>query len=106
MFSNIREGYGLTDEKLEALSKNGTATVAGLANKTVQYAMTDGVMMLLKRYGTVYATKEVAKYVPLVGQALAATVAYFITSYAGKSYLDDCHQLATEVLKEQLSRKN
>jgi hypothetical protein len=104
MFSNIREGYGLTDEKLEALSKNGTATVVGLANKTVQYAMTDGVMVLLKRYGTVYATKEVAKYIPLAGQALAATAAYFITSYAGKGYLDDCHQLATEILKEQLSR--
>jgi hypothetical protein len=57
---------------------------------------------LLKRFAGRQAAKSLVRYVPFVGQMVAAGLGYAITSNAGQSYLADCHELAREVLARNL----
>ena len=73
-----------------------------LANNVVQFAAKEGILMLLKSFAGREAVKTFAKYIPFIGQAIAAGLGYAITSNAGNSYLSDCHDLAEEALKNGL----
>jgi len=77
--------------------------VAQLASNVLKYAAREGLLMLLKRYASRQAIKALAKYIPFVGQAVAAGLGYAITSNAGASYLDDCHNLAEQMLSQKLA---
>ena len=58
--------------------------------------------MLLKSFAGRQAVKTFAKYIPFIGQAIAAGLGYAITSNVGNSYLSDCHELAEEILNNKL----
>lgn len=98
LFSKIRATYGLDDEKLKSL-----APFVPIANKVIKYATEEGLKILLKRFATQIGTKQVTKYIPFVGQIIASTIAFKITSAAGNSYLEDCHLLAEQILHENLN---
>lgn len=102
LFQEIRDSYGLTDQRLDLLSHSAMPAVAQLANNVIKYAAREGVVMLLRRFVGQQAAKSLARYIPFVGQALAASLGYAITSNAGKAYLDDCHELARQVLAHRL----
>ncbi|WP_313088313.1 GTPase [Pseudomonas sp.] len=103
LFGEIRDYYGLSDDFLAKLKQSSVPMVGQLANNVVKYAAKEGLLVLLKRFAGRQATKTLAKYVPFVGQALAASIGYAITSSAGTSYLEDCHKLAEEILLKKLS---
>lgn len=102
LFQDIRETYGLSDEFLGSLKLSSIGVVARLANNVAKYAVREGIMLLLKNMVGRVATKSVTKYIPFVGQAIAAGIGYKITSSVGEDYLNDCHQLAEEILKNNL----
>ncbi|MDQ7017348.1 MAG: GTPase domain-containing protein [Gammaproteobacteria bacterium] len=102
LFKQIRNDYGLSEENLGALKTSSLPAVAQLANKVLRYIARDGVLLLLKNYAGRETLKAVTKYIPFVGQVVAAGLGYAITSNAGKNYLDDCHDLAFETLKNKL----
>ena len=54
-------------------------------------------MILLKSVGKRYLGKTAAKYVPLVGQGIAAAAGYGMMKYFGNSYIDDCYELAKQM---------
>jgi len=102
LFSEIRDCYGLDEDHLSDLKKSTVPVVSRLANNVVKYAAKEGLLMLLKRYAGKQVAKSLSKYIPFVGQAVAAGIGYAITSNAGASYLDDCHELATKILDQKL----
>lgn len=102
LFKEIRDDYGLDDSFLGGLKQSSIPVVGRLANNVVQYAVKEGILILLKNFAGRQALKSVTKYIPFVGQAIAAGIGYAITSNVGNSYLDDCHQLAEEVLSNNL----
>jgi small GTP-binding protein len=102
LFKEIRHDYGLSENFLTTLKQSSIPVVGRLANNVVQYAAKEGILMLLKSFVGRQAVKSFAKYIPFVGQALAASLGYAITSSVGKSYHDDCYQLAEEILNNQL----
>ncbi|MEN9374594.1 MAG: hypothetical protein RIR79_2146 [Pseudomonadota bacterium] len=102
LFSEIRQSYGLSDEELSTLKHSAIPIVGRLANNIVQYAAQEGVFLLLKSMVGRVAVKSFAKYIPFIGQAVAATVGYKITSSVGNSYLSDCHDLAMKILERKL----
>jgi GTP-binding protein EngB required for normal cell division/uncharacterized protein (DUF697 family) len=103
LFKEIRNSYGLSDAALGTLQRSTAPVVAQLANNVLKYAAREGLLMLLKRYAGRQAIKALAKYIPFVGQAVAAGLGYAITSNAGASYLDDCHTLAEQMLNQKLA---
>jgi small GTP-binding protein len=102
LFKEIRENYGLSDDFLTTLKQSQIPVVARLANNVVKYAATEGILILLKKFAGRQALKGFAKYVPLIGQVIAASLGYIITSNVGNSYLCDCHDLAEEILNHKL----
>lgn len=102
LFSQIRDDYGLDGNLLDNLKDSSIPAVARLANNVIGYAVKEGIMLLLKRFAGQEAIKSVAKYIPFVGQAIAAGLGYAITSNVGNSYLNDCHELAEQILKNNL----
>ena len=102
LFSQIRDDYGLNGNLLDSLKGSSIPAVARLANNVIGYAVKEGIMLLLKRFAGQEAIKSVAKYIPFVGQAIAAGLGYAITSNVGNSYLNDCHELAEQILNNNL----
>lgn len=102
LFKQIRNDYGLSDDFLSKLQTSSFPIVGNLANKITKYAAKEGILMLLKGFGGREAVKAFARYIPFIGQAIAASLGYIITSNAGSSYLNDCHKLAQEILDKKL----
>ena len=48
------------------------------------------VLRITRTVGLRLTTKQLAKYVPLAGQAVAATVGYATLRYLGEQHLRDC----------------
>lgn len=99
LFKKIRNSYGLTDTNINNL---GPAFLP-IANRILNFATKEGILLLLKKFSTSIATKQVTKYIPFVGQAIAASVGFAITLQVGKSYLNDCHELAEKILENELN---
>jgi GTP-binding protein EngB required for normal cell division/uncharacterized protein (DUF697 family) len=104
MFKTIRDEYGLNDDTLQ-IYKMGVPAIAQLANSALKYASKEGILILLKRYAGRQTVKEVSKYIPFIGQAIAATLGFGITYQAGMSYLEDCHTLAQSILDIELQQQ-
>jgi small GTP-binding protein len=100
LFLEIRKNYGLTDEKIN--NPEYIKTLGPLVNKIMSYSTKEGAMQLLKKFASQETIKEVSKYIPFVGQAIAASIGYGITLYAGNSFVDDCHELAKKILDQEL----
>jgi small GTP-binding protein len=100
LFSEIRNNYGLTDEKIrnpEYIKKLGP-----IASRIISASSKEGIIQLLKNVAGRETIKQVSKYIPFVGQAIAASIGYGITLYAGNSFVDDCHELAKKILDQEL----
>jgi GTP-binding protein EngB required for normal cell division/uncharacterized protein (DUF697 family) len=97
----IRDTYGLTDRVL-ATKEYSVPALAPLANSVIKFASTEGVVVLLRQFGSLVTAEQVAKFVPFVGTLIAASLGFVITRRAGMSYLNDCHRLAEAVLAAQL----
>ncbi|BBH22275.1 hypothetical protein Back11_36200 [Paenibacillus baekrokdamisoli] len=97
-FNDIRKSYGLSDEKVNKL----IPSLLPIGKRVLEYSTKEGIMILLKRYAGREASIQIGRYVPFVGQAIAAAAGFGMTLAAGKSYLNDCHQLAEQILEEEL----
>lgn len=103
LFRDIRADYGLADDTLAQLRHSSLPVVARLATEVTKYAVREGVLLLLRRYVGRQVAKSLLRYVPVVGQALAASAGYAITSNAGADYLEECHKLAEQILENKLT---
>lgn len=102
LFNDLKGSFGLNEEILSQVHMFAPG-LAGMANKIVQYAAKEGVLLLLKQFVGKEALKEFSKYIPFVGQAIAMGAGYAITSNAGKMYLDYCYEISKAILEKELN---
>lgn len=100
----VRGHYGLSDKRLERYLQVAPAAKL-VVDKLLQYATREGLMRLLRRYASQTLQRQVSKYIPLVGQTVAAMVGYGVTLQVGFEFLDTCHKLAQEVMEAELSQR-
>ena len=62
------------------------------------------VVALLKRMGVRVATASVAKYVPFIGSAVAATISFGAMKLIGNGHIDDCYRTARELIGQPLPK--
>lgn len=98
MFADFRAAFQLNDDVEDKMKKYKIITP--LANRVFSYATRAGVTKLVQSLGNKYAGKEAAKYLPLVGQAAAAAAGYLMVTSIGRAYINDCHELAAEILNQ------
>ncbi|WP_158211525.1 GTPase [Alkalihalobacterium alkalinitrilicum] len=97
LFKSIQQAYGLNDEKIKKYE-----ALLPVAKKVIEYASKGGVIVLLKSLSTKLAIKNTAKYIPIVGQVVAASAGFGLTHLAGSRYLNDCLELATHIMEKEL----
>jgi small GTP-binding protein len=102
LFKEIRDDYGLSDSSLNVLEESTVPAVSQMANYVMKYATQEGIFLILKNFARATTIKEVSKYIPFVGQLVAAGLGYMIVSNAGESYLNKCHELAEAILTNNL----
>ncbi|MFX4263560.1 GTPase [Pelotomaculum propionicicum] len=100
-FKEVKEAFGLDDHTLKQIHIFAPH-LTGIANKIIEYVSKAGLQLLLKKFIRKQSLKEFVKYVPFLGQAIAASAGYIITSNAGKMYLDYCYKAAEAILKNEL----
>ncbi len=102
LFAEIRDDFGLDNDFLGQLTQTSVPAVNKLAEELMEYATKKGMMELLKRYAGKRAVQTLTRYIPTVGQVIAAGIGYQVTSNAGKAYLDHCYKLSKKTLNEDL----
>lgn len=103
MLPEISRRFGLDAAQVAALDPQRAQRVMAVANRIgsaiIGRVVTERVVAsLLRRLGLRFATVSVAKFVPLVGSALAAGVSFSAMKVLGERHIDDCFETARQTL--------
>ncbi len=107
----INRKFGLSPEQIDQLDSNmkqqllviitsvGTEICKQLIGKTVSKEV---VTLLLKKVATRVATKQVTKFIPFIGQAVAASVSFGAMKYLGNSHVDECYAVCKRAIQQEI----
>ena len=88
-------------EKLEpAIAERVLVIAASMGNNVIGRMVTRKIAVsLLTRVGVRIAAGSVAKYVPVLGSAVAATIGFGAMKLAGNAHVEDCYRTARALLQ-------
>lgn len=97
----INKEFGLAPEQIDQLDpkkrEQVQKAVAMVGSVLVgKFISRDLVLKAASKIGTRMATKQLAKYIPLAGQIVAATVGYAAIRYFGEEHMKDCIRVAKQ----------
>jgi uncharacterized protein (DUF697 family) len=103
MIEQINQRFGLTPEQIEQLAphrrlfayKAAMAVGSALIGRIVTREL---VIKVLKTVGVRLSVKQVAKYVPFAGQAVAASLSFAALKALGDRHVDDCVRVAETLI--------
>lgn len=103
MIPAINRKFGLTPEQIDALDpqlkKIMLVAITSIGSELIGKAITRQLIMrALSRAGVRLASKSVARFVPLLGQAVAASISFGAMRMIGNAHVEDCY----EVIKRSL----
>lgn len=99
LLPEINEKFGLSPEQIEELDPQMKMMIANiiintgpkLAGKLITKEV---IASVLKRFGSRLAAKQVVKYVPIAGQAVAGTMSFAAMKWVGNQHINECYELA------------
>lgn len=99
LLPQINAEFGLTPEQIDRLDPSQREKVqkaVALVGSALigKFITRDMVLRLTAAMGVRLTTRQAAKYVPLAGQALSATLGYATVRYLGERHIHDCLQVA------------
>lgn len=106
MIPAINRQFGLTPEQIEQLDPRTkaqlTVIITSIGTSLVgRYVTKEAVLVVLKKVGVRVATKSVAKYIPIIGTAVATSVSFTAMKWMGNSHVDDCFEAIKRLNFEQ-----
>ncbi|MDY0107800.1 MAG: hypothetical protein RBS27_16450 [Giesbergeria sp.] len=98
LLPRINAEFGLTPEQLDRLDPSQREqvqkAVAMVGSVLIgKFITRDLVIKLTSAMGVRLTTQQAAKYVPLAGQAISATLGYATLRYLGEQHIRDCMQV-------------
>ncbi len=108
LLPQINERFGLSPEQIDRLDVETKRTVmlfVGSAGSALvgRLVTRELVVRLLMKMGVRVTTKGVVKFVPLLGQAVSASISFAAMKLLGNRHVDDCYEVARRTLLEQAS---
>jgi len=101
MIPAINKEFGLAPAQIDQLDpkkreqvRNAAATVGSLL--IGKFISRDLVIKAVTKIGTRLAAKEVAKFIPLAGQVVAAGIGFAAIRYFGEEHMKDCIRVARQ----------
>ena len=104
LIPEINREFGLTPDQIDKLSPNKQLIVykaivavgGAMVGKLITREL---VIEALKIVGVRLTVKQVAKYVPLAGQALSMAIGFAAMQYVGRQHIKECARVA-ELVRE------
>lgn len=102
LIQEINQIFGLTEAQIEALSPSRKAitfkAMQMVGSSLIGSALTkELILQLLRSVGVRFTSKQIAKYVPIAGQAVSAVLSYTAMRYVCNQHIDDCVRVAAQV---------
>jgi uncharacterized protein (DUF697 family) len=99
----INAEFGLTPMQIERLSPRRKAyayqAISVVGSALVGRVLTrDLIIKVLQRVGMQLSAGQVAKFVPIAGQALAATISFSALKILGDRHVEDCARVAGRLI--------
>ncbi len=106
LLPRINERFGLTPAQLEGLDADTRRVVLvliGSMGSTLvgRLVSRELIVKVLMKLGVRVTTKGVVKFVPLIGQAVSATISFGAMKLVGDRHIDDCYEIARRALLEK-----
>jgi uncharacterized protein (DUF697 family) len=103
LLPRINEKFGLAPHQIDQLDVETKRVVmmfvsAVGSNLIGRLVTRDLVMKLLMKMGVRLTTQGVVKYVPLIGQAISASLSFGAMKLLGNRHVDDCYEVARRAL--------
>ena len=101
LIPQINREFGLAPEQIDQLDpgkrEQVQKAVAMVGSVLIGSFITrDLILKVVTKIGARLATKEVAKYIPLAGQLVAAGIGYAAIRYFGEEHMKDCIRVARQ----------
>ncbi|AVI62518.1 hypothetical protein [Halomonas sp. GFAJ-1] len=106
LIPKINEKFGLSPEQIDGMDTESKLFVMTAISNTGskmagKYITKKLIVMLLSKMGVKVASKGVAKFVPLVGSAVAGSISFTAMKYMGNSHIEDCYEIALATLEKE-----
>ena len=101
LIPEINKEFGLTPQQLDQLDPKKREQVqkaAAMVGSVLigKFISRDLIIKATTKIGVRLTTKQLAKYVPLAGQLVAATVGFAAIRYFGEEHMKDCIRVARQ----------
>ena len=101
LIPEINKEFGLTPAQLDQLDpkkRDQVQKAAAMVGSVLigKFISRDLILKATSKIGVRLTTKQLAKYVPLAGQVVAATVGFAAIRYFGEEHMKDCIRVARE----------
>ena len=106
LLPRINERFGLTPAQIEGLDADTRRIVmvfVGSMGSTLvgRLVTRELIVKVLMKLGVRVTTKGIVKFVPLIGQAVSATISFGAMKLLGDRHIDDCYEIARRTLLEK-----
>jgi len=103
LMQKINQAFGLSHEQITQYSSEEQAMllsfIKNLSTNLVGSTITQSLIIkLLSKMGVQITTKQIAKYMPLVGQSISAATSYYVIKYLCHKHINACYQVADSYL--------
>lgn len=103
----INRKFGLSPEQLDQVDGKMKAQIlviaTSLGSEVIGKVITKEVITtLLKKVGIKVASKQVAKFIPILGQAAAAGISFGAMKHLGNSHIEDCYQVCRKIADNKM----
>ena len=110
MLPAISRAFELDHDSVEKLDPDLAQRVfvfaASMGNNVIGRLVTRKLAVaLLRRVGARVATASAAKYVPIIGSAIAASVSFGAMKLAGDAHVEDCYRTAKALMQARIERE-
>ncbi|MCX5807819.1 MAG: hypothetical protein NTX36_00350 [Proteobacteria bacterium] len=100
----ISEKFGLSKEQIDEYNPQLAIFIYDVAkrfgtNMIGKYVTKELIVQILKKMGVRLTTKQVMKYVPVLGQAISAGISFTAMRFIIRSHINECYKVARTVIE-------
>ena len=100
----ISRKFGLSKEQIDEYDDEFKILIFDLLKKggakfVGRYITKELIKAILKRMGIRIAARQVAKYVPILGQGISASISFGAMKIVTNSHINDCYEVAKELIE-------
>ncbi len=102
----ISEKFGLSKEQIDEYNPQLVIFIYDAAkrlgtNMVGKYVTKELIIQILKKMGLRITTKQVVKYVPVLGQVVSAGISYTAMRFIINSHINECYKVARTVIESK-----